>query len=115
MDKTMFKGYVRELVREAVQEEVKRLLPKLLDEAINEVKALQENTVAPSPAATKPKLDRSRLAAMMGLERQGDTLIASNNTGPVMTSPPPGVTPDNPAFQAINKDYSAMMKAMKLV
>jgi hypothetical protein len=113
MDKTMFKGYVRELVREAVQEEVKRLLPKLLDEAINEVKSLQENTVAPT--ATKPKLDRSRLAAMMGLERQGDTLVASNNTGPVMPTPPPGVTPDNPAFQAINKDYSAMMKVMKLV
>jgi hypothetical protein len=114
MDKTMFKGYVRELVREAVQEEVKRLLPKLLDEAINEVKSLQENT-STTGAATKPKLDRSRLASMMGLERHGDTLVASNNTGPVMTAPPPGVTPDNPAFQAINKDYSAMMKAMKLV
>jgi hypothetical protein len=115
MDKTMFRGYVRELVREAVQEEVKKLLPKLLDEAINEVKSLQENASTPA-SVTKPKLDRARLASMMGLERQGDTFTASTNrAGPVMAAPPPGVTPDNPAFQAINKDYSAMMKAMKLV
>ncbi len=31
-----------------------------------------------------------------------------------MPTPPRGIEEDNPAFQAINKDYSAMMKAMGL-
>jgi hypothetical protein len=52
---------------------------------------------------------------MMGLERLGDTITAtSKNVGPVMPTVPEGISPDNPALQAINKDYSALMKAMKL-
>lgn len=104
----MFKGYVRELVREAVEEEVKRLLPKLLDEAVMQVKTIQESTVAP-----KPKLDRNKLASLMGLERQGDTLIASTNNM-MVDNIPPNVAPDNPTVKAINRDYSAVMKAMGL-
>jgi len=49
---------------------------------------------------------------MMGLDRIGDTIVAT--TGKVMPTPPRGIEEDNPAFQAINKDYSAMMKAMGL-
>lgn len=103
----MFRGYVRELVREAVEEEVKRLLPKLLDEAVSQVKTIHEST-ATAPA--KPKFDRNKLAAMMGVERHGDTLVAS--TSNMLENVPPNLSPDNPAVQAITKDYSAMMKAM---
>jgi hypothetical protein len=31
-----------------------------------------------------------------------------------MSNIPPGITEDNPAVQAINKDYSALMKKMGL-
>lgn len=106
MDKTLLKAYVRTIV----EEEVSKLLPKMLEEAITEIKALQENVQRPTN--TKPKLSRAQLAEMMGLERHGDTIVAT--TGKVMPTPP-GVSEDNPALKAINKDYSAMMKAMKLV
>ena len=114
MDKALFRAYVKELVKETVEEEVKKVLPKLLEEAVSEIKALQE-TKMPN-ADSKKKFSRSQLAEMMGLERHGDTIVASTkNMGPVMATPPVGVSQDNPAFQAINKDYSAIMKAMKLV
>lgn len=110
MDKALFRAYVKELVKEAVEDEVKKVLPKLLGEAVAEVKSIQESAPATS---TKPKLSRAQLAEMMGLDRIGDTIVAT--TAKVMPTPPKGVQEDNPAFQAINKDYSAMMKAMKLV
>ena len=109
MDKTLFKAYVRELVKETVEDEVRKILPKVLGEAVQEVKSLQESTPV---MAQKSKLDRSKLAELMGLERHGDTIMAK--TGPVMAAPPQGVSEDNPAFQAINKDYSALMKKMGL-
>lgn len=106
MDKTLLKAYIRTVV----EEEVKRLLPEMLAEAVAEVKSLQEG--AQKATITKPKLSRAQLAEMMGLERNGDTIMAT--TGKIMPTPP-GVSEDNPALKAINKDYSAMMKAMKLV
>lgn len=106
MDKTLLKAYIRTVV----EEEVKRLLPEMLAEAVAEVKSLQENVQ--TTTTTKPKLSRTQLAEMMGLERHGDTIVAT--TGKIMPAPP-GVSEDNPALKAINKDYSAMMKAMKLV
>jgi hypothetical protein len=109
MDKALFRAYVKELVKEAVEEEVSKVLPKLLGEAISEIKSLQENTVDTSK---KPKISRSQLAEMMGLERHGDTIVAT--TGKVMPVPPRGMTEDNPAVQAINRDYSQIMKAMGL-
>jgi len=114
MDKALFRAYIKELVKETVEEEVNKILPKLLGEAISEIKSLQEST--PSPAVKpKSKLSRSQLAEMMGLERFGDTIIATTkNVGPVMATPPQGITEDNPAFQAINKDYSQLMKKMGL-
>ena len=108
MDKALFRAYVKELVKEAVEEEVKKVLPKLLGEAVAEVKSLQETTTA----APRQKISRAQLAEMMGLDRIGDTIVAT--TGKVMPTPPRGIEEDNPAFQAINKDYSAMMKAMGL-
>jgi hypothetical protein len=108
MDKTMFKGYVRELVREAVEDEVKRILPKLLDEAVSQVKNIQESTTS-----SKPKLDRSKLATMMGLERHGDTITATTNNM-MLENIPPNMSADNPTVKAITRDYSAVMKAMGL-
>lgn len=113
MDKALFRAYVKELVKETVEEEVKKILPKLLGEAVAEIKTLQENSTTTS--APSAKLSRSQLAQMMGLERLGDTIIATtNNLNPVMPTPPQGVSDTNPAFQAINKDYSAVMKKLGL-
>jgi hypothetical protein len=112
MDKTMFKGYVRELVREAVEEEVKRILPKMLDEAVNQVRSIHES--APAASTQKTKLDRSKLAQMMGFEPLSgkDTIVASTKN--LMPELPSNISPDNPAVKAITKDYSAVMKAMGL-
>lgn len=120
MDKALFRAYVKELVKEQIEESVekavKKILPEVLGEAIAEIKGMKPSSVNESSAASaKPKLDRSKLAAMMGLERHGDTIVASTrNLGPVMSEPPRGIAEDNPAFQAINKDYSQIMKAMGL-
>lgn len=109
MDKALFRAYVKELVKETVEEEVKKILPKLLGEAVAEVKSIQESSAT---VPQKSKISRSQLAELMGLERHGDTIIAT--TGKVMPTPPKGVQEDNPAFQAINKDYSQLMKKMGL-
>lgn len=110
MDKALFKAYIRELVKEMVEEEVGKVLPKLLQEAVGEIKSLQETTNTPQP--TKSKFSRSQLAELMGLERHGDTITATTKN--VVMPTPPGITEDNPALQAINKDYSQMMKKMGL-
>ena len=117
MDKALFRAYVKELVKEQIEESVekavKKILPEILGEAVAEIKGAQPKKVN-EVATAKPKLSRSQLAAMMGLERIGDTITAtSKNVGPVMQAPP-GVSEDNPTLQAINRDYSALMKAMKL-
>ena len=112
MDKALFRAYVRELVKEMVEEEVSKVLPKLLQEAVSEIKSLQEQKPATSP---NKKFSRSQLAEMMGLERMGDTITATTRNMPsVMAQPPKGISEDNPAFQAINKDYSEIMKKMGL-
>ncbi len=117
MDKALFRAYVKELVKEQIEESVekavKKILPEILGEAVAEIKQSQPKKVN-EVATSKPKLSRNQLAQMMGLERLGDTITAtSKNVGPVMPTPE-GVDPNNPALQAINKDYSALMKAMKL-
>jgi hypothetical protein len=112
MDKALFRAYVKELVKETVEEEVKRVLPKLLGEAVSEIKSLQETKS--TPTESKKKFSRSQLAEMMGLQRMGDTIVATTqNLSPVMQAPP-GISEDNPALQAINKDYSQLMKKMGL-
>lgn len=118
MDKALFRAYVKELVKEQIEESVekavKKILPELLAEAVAEVKSVQQSKIVEN-VQPKPKLDRGKLAAMMGLEKFGDTITATtNNVGGVMPVPP-GMSPEDPTIKAINKDYSQMMKAMKLV
>jgi hypothetical protein len=108
MDKTLLKAYIRTIV----EEEVKRVLPELLSEAVAQVKQISEVSAArPTP---KPALDRSKLAAMMGMSYDGNTLRA--DTSNVASRLPDTVAADaDPSVvAAINKDYSALMKKMGL-
>jgi len=109
MDKQLFKAYVRTIV----EEEVKRILPELLTEAVQQVKSLTENSNTPVPAS--PKIDRQRLAQLMNLDYDGDTLLATtgNMTNPsVAASIPPSAPPE--VAKALTRDYSALMKKMGL-
>ena len=113
MDKTLLKAYIRTIV----EEEVNRVLPDLLGEAVAQIKGTQQvNETVTSP--NKPKIDRSKLAAMMGLERHGDTISATTNNMRLPENVPPGLDLNNPsvkpAMEAITKDYSALMKKMGL-
>lgn len=116
MDKALFRAYVKELVKEQIEESVekavKKILPEVLNEAITEIKKSQPVQVSETTASTKSKLSRSQLAEIMGLERHGDTIIAT--TDKIMPNLPKGMSEDNPAVQAINRDYSQVMKAMGL-
>lgn len=109
MDKTLLKAYIRTIV----EEEVKRVLPELLSEAVAEIKQLSEhNTSAPRQ---KPPMDRSKLAAMMGISYDGNTLRASSTDAVASRLPtevPANVDPE--VVTAINRDYSALMKKMGL-
>jgi hypothetical protein len=115
MDKALFRAYVKELVKEqiedSVEKAVRKVLPEVLAEAVTEVKENSRSNITES--MTKPKPSRAQLAQMLGLERIGDTITATTNKA-VMAKPPVGVAEDNPAFQAINKDYSQLMKKMGL-
>lgn len=117
MDKALFRAYVKELVKEqigeSVEKAVRKILPEILSEAVSEIKNINES------ATTKPaakKLSREQLASMMGLTRDGDTFTASTSTMPVEL--PPNADPNSPAVKgavdAITKDYSSLMKAMKI-
>ena len=113
MDKTLLKAYIRTIV----EEEVNRILPNLLGEAVAQIKGTQQvNETVASPS--KPKLDRSRLAALMGLERHGDTISATTKNMALPENVPQGINLNDPSVQpaveAITKDYSALMKKMGL-
>lgn len=111
MDKTLLKAYIRTLV----EEEVKRVLPKLLNEAITEIKQLTENTNSTVPQKPNQTFDRTKLAQMMGLTYDGETLSAMG--GNMNVSPTQRVNPNQgppEVVNAINRDYSELMKAMKL-
>jgi hypothetical protein len=113
MDKTLLKAYIRTIV----EEEVNRILPELLGEAVSQIKGAQQvNETVATP--TKQKLDRSKLAALMGLERHGDTITATTNNMVLPQNIPQGVNLNDPsvkpAVEAITKDYSALMKKMGL-
>ncbi len=105
MDKQLLKAYIRTIV----EEEVKRVLPELLAEAVTEIKQLSESKVS------KPAIDRSKLASMMGLSYDGDTIRATSTDR--LTSRVPSDAPadaDPAVVAAINKDYSSLMKKMGL-
>jgi hypothetical protein len=105
MDKQLLKAYIRTIV----EEEVKRVLPELLSEAVQEIKQLSESRTPAAPSA-KPAIDRSKLAAMMGMTREGDTFMASTNNLIIPEGAPANSDPE--VVKAINKDYSALMKKM---
>lgn len=109
MDKQLLKAYIRTIV----EEEVKRLLPEMLAEAVSEIKQLSENKTN-SNSSKKPSIDRGKLAQMMGISYDGETLRASTSN---MTIPLPENAPrdaDPEVIKAVTKDYSALMKKMGL-
>lgn len=110
MDKQLLKAYIRTIV----EEEVKRILPELLSEAVTEIKQLSEQAVPTSQV--KPKLDRSKLASMMGIDYDGQTLRATSTDkvrGRLPDEVPSNADPE--VVKAINRDYSQLMKKMGIV
>lgn len=111
MDKQLLKAYIRTIV----EEEVKRILPQLLSEAVAEVKQLSEQT-SRTASSPKSKLDRSKLASMMGIDYDGQTLRATSTDRIAMRLPdevPANADPE--VVKAINRDYSQLMKKMGIV
>jgi hypothetical protein len=112
MDKQLLKAYIKTIV----EDEVKKVLPELLSEAISEIKNiknLQENT-QPNAVMKKPTFDRSKLAEMMGLQYENNTLLATTNS---MPSPLPENIPrdvDPEVVKAVTRDYSALMKKLNI-
>lgn len=123
MDKTLLKAYIRTIV----EEEVKRILPELLSEAVQEVKQLTESAATPVAPKKRPPVDRGRLAELMGINynREEGTIRANtsnlrpqtvtmkDSAGNTVEVPASAVKPE--VVDAINRDYSQLMKAMKLV
>ena len=106
MDKTLFKAYVKTIV----EEEVKKILPNLLAEAVSEIKQLSESTT-PTQSQKKTTIDRGRLAELMGIEYDGETIHARGPSSTTFVNPnaaPPEIT------EKINRDYSQLMKKMGL-
>jgi hypothetical protein len=108
MDRQLLKAYIRTIV----EEEVKRVLPELLAEAVVEIKQLSENKT--QPPQKKPTLDRGRLSELMGLTYDGETLRATTNNMavPLPENAPRDVDPE--VVKAVTKDYSQLMKKLKL-
>ena len=125
MDKQLLKAYIRTIV----EEEVKKILPEMLAEAVAEVKKVNKINESAAPAAsTKPKVDRKRLAELMGIDYDRDlgtiratteglastgTLTALDAAGNRVQVPESSVAPEVRA--ALTRDYSAVLKAMKIV
>lgn len=120
MDKQLLKAYIRTIV----EEEVKRILPELLSEAVREVKQISESQSFTTKPPAKPAMDRSKLAQLMGISYDGDTLRAStkglqpetlttmDSAGNKVQIPVSQADPE--VVKAITKDYSALMKKMGL-
>lgn len=114
MDKQLLKAYVRTIV----EDEIRRVLPEVLAEAIGELKQLKESTspVSKTPAPQKQKIDRSRMAELMGLTYDGNTLMATTNSMSVNRLPENAPTDVDPTVvKAINRNYSDLMKKMGMV
>lgn len=114
MDKQLLKAYVRTIV----EDEIRRVLPEVLAEAIGEIKQLKETAVPGniSPVPQKQKIDKNRMAELMGLTYDGNTLMATTNSMPVNRLPENAPTDVDPAVsKAINRNYSDLMKKMGIV
>lgn len=119
MDKQLLKAYIRTIV----EEEVKKLLPELLGEAVAQIKNVNKLDESVK-TDNKPKIDKSRLAQLMGIDYdRGNATIRATGVAPsvVVAKDAAGNSVQIPAdsvpsevISAINKDYSALMKKMKL-
>lgn len=112
MDKQLLKAYIRTIV----EDEIKRVLPEILSEAVAEIKQLSENTTSQRSSFTqqqRPKLDRAKLASMMGVSFDGETIRATSTDRIPL---PEGAPKDVPkeVVDAVTRDYSALMKKMGL-
>ncbi len=105
MDKQLLKAYIRTIV----EEEVSRILPQMLSEAVAQVKQLKENTTVTSH---KPIIDRKRFAELMEGSHDTSTVMANTDMMRLPEGTPRDADPE--IVKAITKDYSAMMKAMKI-
>lgn len=105
MDKQLLKAYIRTIV----EEEVSRILPQMLSEAVAQVKQLKENTTI---ATNKPVIDRKRFAELMESAQDRSTSVATTEMMRLPEGTPRDADPE--IVKAITKDYSAMMKAMKI-
>lgn len=124
MDKTLLKAYIRTIV----EEEVKKILPEMLAEAVAEVKKMKPvNEVAvTAPTPKKPTIDKKRLAELIGMDYnreegtltattaglRGNTVTAKDAAGNTIELPANAVPTE--VVDAINRDYSQLMKAMKI-
>jgi hypothetical protein len=109
MDKKLLKAYIRTIV----EEEVERLFPKLIKEYFSTPNTLVSEST--SMSVEKPKLNRSELAGLLGITRDGDTLRATTrNLGPGSTNIAPTGVPAEIAA-ALNKDYSQMLRDIDAV
>ncbi len=106
MDKQLLKAYIRTIV----EEEVSRILPQMLSEAVLQVKQLKENTTTSTPH--KPVIDRKRFAELMEVSQDRNTIMANTDMMRLPEGTPRDADPE--VVKAITKDYSAMMKAMKI-
>ena len=105
MDKQLLKAYIRTIV----EEEVTRILPQMLSEAVSQVKQLKEN--APT-VPHKPIIDRKRFAELMGESPDRSTVMVNTDMMRLPEGTPRDADPE--IVKIITKDYSAMMKAMKI-
>lgn len=110
MDKQLLKAYIRTIV----EDEVKKILPELLEEAVSEIKQLSEVKQPVQQKSSKSVVDRKRLAELMGVSYDGETLMASTRAMavPLPENAPRDVDPE--VVKAVTKDYSALMKKMGL-
>lgn len=105
MDKQLLKAYIKTIV----EDEVKKILPEMLSEAISEIKEMQGiNESVPNPKKT---FDKGKLSKMMGI---GVGEKSANSQKPYLLpeGAPPNVDPEVAA--ALSKDYSQIMKALKI-
>ena len=79
-----------------------------------EIKQLKESKQTVVTKQSKPSIDRNRLAELMGISYDGETLMASTKSMavPLPENAPKDVDPE--IINAVTKDYSAMMKKMGL-
>lgn len=110
MDKQLLKAYIKTIV----EDEVKKILPEMLAEAVTEIKQLKESKQTVVTKQSKPSIDRNRLAELMGISYDGETLMANTKSMvvPLPENAPKDVDPE--IVKAVTKDYSAMMKKMGL-